>query len=54
MEFQRRELSNGFRMKATAENPYPKTFEEFLKWFQSNVSGMDTLAGWAGVPHVWK
>lgn len=24
-------------MKATAENPYPKTFEEFLEWFQSNA-----------------
>jgi transposase-like protein/predicted RNA-binding Zn-ribbon protein involved in translation (DUF1610 family) len=23
-------------MKATTENPYPKTFEEFLEWFQSN------------------
>ena len=25
------------RMKATTENPYPKTFEEFLDWFQSNA-----------------
>ena len=24
-------------MKATSENPYPKTFEEFLEWFQSNT-----------------
>lgn len=24
-------------MKATVENPYPKTFEEFLEWFQSNA-----------------
>jgi transposase-like protein len=24
-------------MKATTENPYPKTFEEFLDWFQSNA-----------------
>ena len=30
-------------MKATENNPYPKTFEEFLKWFQSEADCREYL-----------